>query len=62
MLDRVFEAARRIELASLEVPDEGVAKDAVSSHKIGRLLRSLPPPGEEAGDAPNGVAGAFWPR
>jgi hypothetical protein len=47
----VLEAAGRIELAALEVFDQGIAEDAVPSIEAGQLLRSLPQLGEEAGDA-----------
>jgi hypothetical protein len=55
----VLEAAGRIELATLEVFDEGVAEDAVPSIEISQLLRSLPQLGEEAADAEKGAAGAL---
>jgi len=55
----VLAASRRIELATLEVFDEGVAEDAVPSIEIGQRFRSLPQLGEEAGDAEKGAAGAL---
>jgi hypothetical protein len=54
----MLEAARRIELAALEIFDQGVAEDAVPAVEVGQLLRSLPQPGEEVGNAPEGAAGA----
>jgi hypothetical protein len=54
-----LEAARRVELAAVEIPYEGVAEDAVPSIEIGQLLRSLPGPGEEAGNAQKGLTGAL---
>src|SRR5215831_8706896 len=51
-------AAGRVELAPLEVFDQGIAEDAVPSIEVGQLLRSLPQPREEAGDAQKSTAGA----
>src|SRR4029077_20806101 len=53
-----LEEWRRVELTALEVLDQGVAEDAVPSIEVGQLLRSLPQPSEEAGDAQKGAAGA----
>ena len=54
----MLETAGRVELAALEVFDQGVAEDAVPSIEVGQLLRSLPQPGEEAGDPQKSPAGA----
>jgi hypothetical protein len=54
----VLKAARRVELTALEVLDQSETEDAEPSIEVGQLLRSLPQPGEEAGDASKGAAGA----
>jgi hypothetical protein len=55
----VLEAAWRIELATREVLDEGVAEDAVPAIEVGQPLRSLTQLGEEADDAQEGAPGAM---
>ena len=54
----MLKAAGRVELAPLEVFDQGIAEDAVPSIEVGQLLHSLPQPREEAGDAQKSTAGA----
>src|SRR5215472_251036 len=52
----MLEAARRVELAPLEVFDQGIAEDAVPSIEVGQLLRSLPQASEEPGNAQKSAA------
>jgi hypothetical protein len=55
----VPEAPGWVELATLEVLDEGVAEDAVPAIEVGQLLRSFPQRGEEGSDADEGAPGAM---
>ena len=52
----MLKAAGRVELAALQILDEGKTEDAVPSIEVGQLPRSLPQLSEEAGNADKSAA------